>query len=175
MDNPYTGEIRMFGGDYAPAGWELCHGQLLGIALYEQLFSVIGTTYGGDGQQTFALPDLRGRVPISAGTRPGGSTRSPGQRGGAEEVTLGPPHLAGHTHELLTSREDADAADPHQKVLARSTTDVRPYRDVDARPGTDMPEDAVTWQGYSQPHENRQPYVAINFIICVEGLHPGAG
>lgn len=166
MAQPYVGEIRMFGGNFAPAGWMFCEGQLLPISGNDTLFQLIGTTYGGDGQSTFGLPDLRGRLPIHMGN---GFILA--QTGGAEEVTLTVQQIPVHSHPLLASSATASATSPAGNVGARVTVaSVFPY-------GTDAPLQplsplAVATTGGSQPHTNFQPYLCINFIISLFGIFP---
>jgi microcystin-dependent protein len=156
----------MFAGNFAPAGWMFCEGQLLPISENDALFTLIGTTYSGDGQTTFALPDLRGRIPVHQGN---GFILA--QSGGAEEITLTVNQIPAHTHTLLGSTSNASSADPTKNVGARVTVaDVFPY-------GTDAPlqplaPQAVSSTGGSQPHTNFQPYLCIEFIISLFGIFP---
>ena len=166
MAQPYIGEIRLFAGNFAPAGWMLCDGQLLSIAENETLFQLIGTTYGGDGQSTFALPDLRGRVPIHFGT---GFTLA--QSGGAEQVTLTALHIPAHSHPMLASADPANSPNPAAHVLAE-TASTTPY--FAGPPAVALAPQSVTSAGGSQPHTNLQPYLCINFIISLFGLFPSA-
>lgn len=166
MAQPYVGEIRMFAGNFAPAGWMFCEGQLLPISENETLFQLIGTTYGGDGQSTFALPDLRGRLPIHQGN---GLILA--ETGGAEEITLTVNQIPAHSHPLLGSTATASATDPTGNVGARITVAaVFSY-------GTDNPPQplsplAVSSVGGSQPHTNFQPYLCVDFIISLFGIFP---
>lgn len=171
MSIPYVGEIRLFGGNFAPQDWLLCQGQLLPIALYETLFQLIGTTYGGDGVDTFRLPDLRGRVPVHMGTGPGLSQRVIGQTGGAEAVTLSAVHLPVHTHTLHASTAAASLAAPGGALLAATT--VASY-DTHAAT-TPMAAAAVTASGGNQPHDNMAPTLAVNYIIAIAGIFPSQG
>lgn len=184
------GEIRMFGGNFAPRSWALANGQLLPIAQNQALFSILGTTYGGDGRNTFALPDLRGRAAISAGQGPGLSTYRLGQAGGVETTTMTVPQMPAHTHgattqstttsSLKASANTADSADPDGRVLADGGND-RIYLS-DGSPGVDMNAAAIesttnsTTQvastGGSQSMTNVQPYQAVNYIICLQGIFP---
>jgi microcystin-dependent protein len=165
MAQPYVGEIRMFAGNFAPAGWMLCEGQLLPISEYETLFNLIGTTYGGDGQSTFALPDLRGRVPLHFGN---GFTLA--ETGGVEEVTLTASQIPVHSHPLLATNALATTSSPQGNVPAAASV-----VNVDAF-GTDQPVAAVassiTSTGGSQPHNNFQPYLCVDFIISLFGIFP---
>jgi len=166
MAQPYVGEIRMFAGNFAPAGWMFCEGQLLPISEYETLFNLIGTTYGGDGQSTFALPDLRGRLPLHQGN---GFILA--ETGGAEEITLTVSQIPAHSHPALGSSSTASTTDPTNNLLARVTTAaVFPY-------GTDNPltplqPQAISSVGGSQPHSNFQPYLCVDFIISLFGIFP---
>jgi microcystin-dependent protein len=163
MAQPYVGEIRMFAGNFAPAGWMFCEGQLLPISEYETLFNLIGTTYGGDGQSTFALPDLRGRVPIHQGN---GFTLA--ESGGEEEITLTVSQIPMHSHALLATAAAANATDPTSHVLAKPDKNL--YRPGPA--ATPMATQAVTSTGGSQPHTNFQPYLCVDFIISLFGIFP---
>ena len=164
MAQPYVGEIRMFGGNFAPAGWMFCEGQLLPISENETLFNLIGTTYGGDGQSTFALPDLRGRVPIHQGN---GFTLA--ETGGAEEITLTVQQIPGHTHPLLGSTGNGGQPGPAGNVLSSSTV-VQLYAGETA--DAPMAASSITPIGGSQPHSNFQPYLCIDFIISLFGIFP---
>ncbi len=165
----YIGEIRMFAGDFAPMGWALCNGQLLSISQYEALYSLIGTTYGGDGQTTFAVPDLRGRVPIHAGQNPAtGSTYSNGQAGGVETVTLTSQQMPLHNHVVYATAVDGTQAEPTNGVWATST--LNEYSA--GSPAAAMAANAVAPAGNSQPHDNMMPFQCVSFIIAVEGLYP---
>ncbi|MBV8516269.1 MAG: phage tail protein [Acidobacteria bacterium] len=167
MAQPYVGEIRMFAGNFAPAGWMFCEGQLLPISEYETLFNLIGTTYGGDGQSTFALPDLRGRIPLHQGN---GFILA--ETGGAEEITLTVAQMAGHSHALLATRNPASSSSPGSSVLPGITaaSTITPYG-TDAPRGPAAPS-AVSAVGGSQPHNNFQPYLCVDFIISLFGIFP---
>ena len=164
MAQPYVGELRMFGGNFAPAGWQFCDGTLLPISEFETLFNLIGTTYGGDGQSTFAVPDLRGRVPIHQGN---GFTLA--ETGGAEEITLTVQQIPAHTHPLLASGDIANAPNPGQNVIARSGQ-VNAF--LNGGPSAAMSPQFVGSVGGSQPHTNFQPYLCIAFIISLFGIFP---
>ena len=164
MAQPFVGEIRMFAGNFAPAGWMFCEGQLLPISEYETLFNLIGTTYGGDGQETFALPDLRGRIPIHQGN---GFTLA--ETGGAEEITLTTQQIPVHTHALLASTNFGNTAQPNNLVLgASSTFDLY----VDSPATSAMAPQDIGPVGGSQPHTNFQPYLCVDFIISLFGIFP---
>jgi len=166
MAQPYVGEIRMFAGNFAPAGWMFCEGQLLPISENETLFQLIGTTYGGDGESTFALPDLRGRIPIHQGN---GFILA--ETGGAEEITLTVSQIPAHSHAMLGSANIANGVSPTNQVVATSTeVTVSPYGSDN--PQTNLSPQAVSAVGGSQPHTNFQPYLCINFIISLFGIFP---
>ncbi len=165
MSTAYVGEIRIFAGNYAPAGWQICDGSLLAISDNDVLFSLIGTTYGGDGHTTFALPDLRGRLPVGQG-----NGLSMGEAGGVEEVTLTSQQIASHGHGWLASAESSDGGtSPSGNVLARTagldvyTGDVAPVP---------LSPQMVSESGGGQPHDNIQPYTCLNFIIALFGIYP---
>jgi microcystin-dependent protein len=166
MAQPYVGEVRMFAGNFAPAGWMFCEGQQLPISEYETLFNLIGTTYGGDGQSTFALPDLRGRIPMHFGN---GVTLA--ETGGVEEVTLTVQQIPAHTHTLIGTSNFGSTASPQGTVpAAASVANVSAY-------GSDQPLAAVSPSsisatGGSQPHTNFQPYLCVDFIISLFGIFP---
>ena len=167
MGQPYVGEIRIFAGNFAPAGWMFCEGQLIPISENETLFNLIGTTYGGDGQSTFSLPDLRGRIPLHQGN---GFVLA--ETGGVEEVTLTASQIPVHSHALLASTNPASTAAPGGAVLPAATqlATITPY-------GTDAPAAAlhplaVSQVGGSQPHTNFQPYLCVDFIISLFGIFP---
>jgi microcystin-dependent protein len=162
---PYVGEIRIFAGTFAPAGWMFCEGALLPISEYETLFNLIGTTYGGDGQETFALPDLRGRIPIHQGN---GFTLA--ETGGVETVTLTVNQMPAHTHPLVASTNNASTANAQTNVLAQ-TPSYTPYISGFA-PNVSLHAASVGPDGGSQPHENFQPYLCLDFIISLFGIFP---
>ena len=166
MAQPYVGEIRMFAGNFAPAGWMFCEGQLLPISEYDTLFNLIGTTYGGDGQSTFALPDLRGRVPLHFGN---GFTLA--ETGGVETVTLTVSQIPAHSHPLLTSTSTATTADPTGNALAVTPLATTLAYGLDA-PLTPLSPTAIGSIGGSQPHETFQPYLCVDFIISLFGIFP---
>lgn len=166
MAQPFVGEIRMFAGNFAPAGWMFCEGQLLPISENDTLFVVLGTTYGGDGQETFALPDLRGRIPIHQG-----NGFILGENGGVESVTLTTQQIPIHTHAFLASGDTATSNSPASQVLAATTAATVSAYGADA-PKTNLLPSMITPVGGSQPHTNFQPYLCINFIISLFGLFP---
>jgi microcystin-dependent protein len=164
MAQPYVGEIRMFAGNFAPAGWMFCEGQLLPISENETLFQLIGTTYGGDGESTFALPDLRGRIPLHQGN---GFILA--ETGGAEEITLTVSQIPAHSHPLLCNSGAATDSNPQNDVMAEQLA-VSAYQSQP--PGVAMAAQSIGSTGGSQPHTNFQPYLCINFIISLFGLFP---
>jgi microcystin-dependent protein len=169
MSTPFIGEIRLFGGNFAPLGFMFCHGQVLSIAQNEALFTLIGTQYGGDGQTTFALPDLRGRVPVHRGQGPGLSNRTIGQVFGSEYVTLTASQLPLHAHSQQASTNAVSAAQGPSAAPGASATTA--YYGASA-PQIAMAATAVDTAGGSQPHNNMAPYLALNYIIAVEGIFP---
>ena len=169
MSEPFVGEIRMFAGNFAPQGWAFCDGQLLAVSQNDALFSLLGTIYGGDGRTTFALPDLRGRVPVHAGQGPGLSERRLGSKGGTESVTLTTNQLPSHTHPVKGATDTATAATPANNVPAQSTA-ISLYAPV--APTVDMNAGAVQAVGGSQAHNNLMPTLCINFIIALYGVYP---
>ena len=165
MSSPYVGEIRIFAGNFAPAGWMFCEGQILPISEYETLFNLIGTTYGGDGQSTFALPDLRGRVPIHQGN---GFTLA--ENGGVETVTLTASQIPAHSHAFLATQSFGTLASPAGTVLAQNQA-IKLYESQNP-PNTALAPGAVTPVGGNQPHDNFQPYLCVDFIISLFGIFP---
>ena len=162
MGQAYVGEIRMWAGSFAPAGWLFCNGQFLPINQNQALFSLLGTTYGGDGRTTFALPDLRGRVPIHVGN---GFVQ--GERGGEEAHTLTQSEMPAHNHFLMANNAGATQAAPGGAVLASSANTYAPLANLTTiAPGT------LTTVGGSQPHSNLQPYLVINWMIALQGIFP---
>lgn len=168
MSDPFIGQITMFGGNFAPRGWAFCDGQLLPIASYSALFSLLGTTYGGDGRTTFALPDLRGRFAMHAGNGPGLSSRQQGQRSGTETNTLISAQLPPHNHSInLASAKEGDQTSPAGNSLA--ITDDRNYVN-DPSP---VPSGGSTGNtGAAQPVNNMPPYNTVRYIIALQGIYP---
>lgn len=164
MAQPYVGEIRLFAGNFAPAGWMFCEGQLLPISEYETLFILIGNTYGGDGMSTFALPDLRGRVPVHQGN---GFVLA--ETGGVEEVTLTVNQIPSHSHAVLASTDAGTESGPQDNVLAQPTA-ARMY--VEAAPGVAMAVNTFSPAGGTASHTNLQPYLCVNYIISFFGIFP---
>lgn len=180
MSNPFLGEIRMFAGSFAPRGFAFCQGQLLPISQNDALYALIGTTYGGDGQNTFGLPDLRGRVPINQGQGPGLTTRVLGEKAGTETVQLTTAHLPAHTHAMY-----ATTAKGSQSVPAVNSMPAQPDGDNQSStatfyviPGANplqpstMAASTVAVSGGNQPHANIMPVLCVNFIIALEGVFP---
>lgn len=165
MSEAYIGEIRIFAGSFAPQGWALCQGQMLSIAEYDVLYALIGTTYGGDGQTTFALPNLSSRIPIHQGLG-----YVPGESVGVEEVVLTQAHLPTHTHQLNASSQAAVSTSPAGASWAATTT---PQFSTDtAAPLVAMSPNGLSSVGGNQPHDNMPPYLAVNFIISLYGVYP---
>jgi microcystin-dependent protein len=172
MGTPYIGEIRMFAGNFAPAGWAFCDGQLIPISENDTLFSLIGTTYGGDGQETFGLPNLQSRVPIHAGQGPGLSNRPLSEMSGTETVTLTVQQTPNHSHTSVATSNVASTTTPSSTVaIASSQTSLVTPFGADA-PVTALHPTTIGPAGGSQPHENIQPYLCINFIISLFGVYP---
>jgi microcystin-dependent protein len=176
MSEPYVGEIRMAGFNFAPVGWALCNGQLLAIAQNEVLFTLIGTTYGGDGQVTFGLPNLQGRIPINQGQGPGLSPYAIGQSGGSETAALTAAQLPQHGHALQAKADAASSANPTGDYLARASIPSLPSGGVPvytpASAAAAMNAGAIAPSGASQPHENMMPFQCVNFIISLFGIFP---
>jgi microcystin-dependent protein len=168
MAQPYVGEVRMFAGNFPPAGWAFCEGQELPISENETLFNLIGTTYGGDGQSTFKVPDLRGRIPIHNGMANYGTTFTLGELAGVETVTLATTQIPSHAHPLLASSDIGTQGSPKNNVLAQSAAKL--YRA--GNPSQWLQAQSVALVGGSQPHENRQPYLCVSFIISLFGIFP---
>jgi microcystin-dependent protein len=170
MAQPYVGEIRMFAGNFPPNGWMFCEGAPLPIAENEVLFQLIGTTYGGDGEETFNLPNLASRVPMHMGTGPDGTTYQIGEMAGTEQETLTVQQIPNHTHPLTASVAVGATSAPSGAVLAQSPGSITPY--IEDVPSANMAAAAITPAGGSQPHENTQPFLCINFIISLFGVFP---
>lgn len=170
MSEPFLGQVMLVGFNFAPRGWAFCDGQILSIAQNTALFSLLGTTYGGDGRTTFALPDLRGRVPVHAGTGPGLPTIRLGQRGGTADVALSTAQMPPHNHAGRAVNSEADAATPEGNVLALATEDVLAYST--ATPDKSMDANSIANTGGGQSHNNMQPYLGMNYVIALVGLYP---
>jgi microcystin-dependent protein len=167
MAQPYVGEIRMFAGSFAPAGWMFCDGSLLPISENEVLFQLIGTTYGGDGEETFALPNLQSRVPIHMGTGPSGTTYQLGEMAGVEQVTLTAQQIPAHTHSMLGSANSPTGPVPVGQVHAAASIYTAP-----ASSPLNMNAQSIVPVGGSQPHDNMQPFLVISYIISLFGIFP---
>ncbi len=170
MSEPFIAEIRIFAGNFAPRGWAFCNGQLLPVAQNTSLFSLIGTTYGGDGRTTTALPNLQGKAVMHPGRGPGLTSRRLGQTGGVESVQLNSANLASHSHAWQGISSPANDDEPSKKLIARGTG-LGAYSD-DTSNLTPMSSDAVSNTGGHSPHNNMQPFLALNYIIALVGLYP---
>jgi microcystin-dependent protein len=167
--DPFIGEIRIFGGSYAPQGWAFCDGQLLPIAQYDALFALLGTTYGGDGQETFALPDLRGRAPVHMGTGSSGTPYDLGDQGGVETVTLTTSQIPAHSHGFIGTTNPGGTTNPATNILGQNSGNniyIEDQATVALAPQSLLPD------GGSQPHENLQPFLCVAFIISLFGAFP---
>lgn len=169
MPDPFMGEIRMFAADYAPRGWELCDGRLIAIADNEALFSLLGTSYGGDGETTFGLPDLRGRLPVHQGRGPSVPPVRLGEEGGMEAVTLTVDELPVHGHRFSASTDAADQSSPAGLVPGQSPS-IDLYRE--SEPAAALADGALTKTGGDGSHPNVGPFLCVNFIIASSGLYP---
>lgn len=163
---PFIGMIVQFGGNFAPRGWAFCDGQLLPVSSNQALFSILGTTYGGDGRTTFALPDLRGRVPIHPGNGPGLSSYRLGEKSGHESVTLTVSNMPSHNHNFMGIEGDAKADSPTGNILGKSTI----YSG--GTPSAALASGVVQNTGGNQSFDVRQPYLCVNFIIALVGIYP---
>ena len=169
MSEPFLAEVRIVGFNFAPRGWAFCDGQILPINQNQSLYSLLGTTYGGDGRTSFALPDLRGRTPIHVGASNGGANHSLGSKSGEETHTLSASEMPQHDHVAQGSSSDADTPLPNPNILAAS-----PAADIynDAQNLGNMSAASVANAGGGQAHNNMQPYLAVNFCIALQGLFP---
>lgn len=171
MGEPFIGEIRMFAGNFAPAGWAFCNGALMPISENDALFTLIGTTYGGDGQETFGVPDLQGRIPVHAGTQ-GGITYQIGEEGGVEEVTLTVNQIPGHSHVPVASTSPGTVSSPNGAIFSACGTGEQIFSTPPNPPAGTMNPAGISPTGGSQPHENLAPYLCINFILSLFGVFP---
>uniref|UniRef100_B0SX68 Tail Collar domain protein n=1 Tax=Caulobacter sp. (strain K31) TaxID=366602 RepID=B0SX68_CAUSK len=176
MGQPYVGEIRIFGGNFPPSGWAFCDGQLMAISENDTLFNLIGTTYGGDGQETFGIPDLRGRAPVHQGTQ-AGTTYVIGERAGVESVTLTANQMAQHTHPLMAASTAGSVGTPTGQTMLSSMgptgISLNAYLPYDpANEQVALTPASLTPVGGNQPHDNMQPYLGLNFIISLYGVFP---
>ncbi len=175
MSEPFVAEIRIFAGNFAPRGWAFCDGQLLPVSQNTALFSLIGTTYGGDGRSTTALPNLQGRVPMHPGRGPGLTSRRLGQRGGSEQISLTESQMPNHMHSLAATPNSGTTNIPSpSRSLSRSGFD-RLYQTETSSNTVYLSGQALDSNGGSQPHSNVQPILAMNFIIALVGLYPSRG
>ncbi|WP_205512004.1 phage tail protein [Longitalea arenae] len=172
----YIGQVVLFAGNFAPRGWAFCQGQLLSIAQNTALFSILGTTYGGNGQTTFGLPDLRGRVPVGTGAGPGLSTWDLGQVEGVENVSLTVTQMPAHNHLVEVSTGAADTGTASNNFLANANAqfgaDEIPVNTYNGAPGGTLAANSIAITGGSQPHVNIQPSLGMNYIICTQGIFP---
>ena len=175
MSEPFIGEIRLWAGNFAPRGWALCNGQLIGISQNTALFSILGTMYGGNGTTTFGLPNLVGRVPIHAGQGPGTSYYAEGEPGGVETVTLTLNELPSHTHQVNVSAEQAALVAPGPDRLLAQSTDGNAYQSTTGQNLTPLNQQGLPPTGGDLPHDNMQPYLALSFIIALQGIFPPRG
>ena len=165
---PFLGQLKLFAGNFAPVGWVLCDGRLLAIAENDALYSLIGDAFGGDGATTFAVPDLRGRVPMGFGTDSAGNVVNVGNKGGAENVTLTANNLPPHTHPFVASTQNGNTNRPTGQLLGKQPDGALLFRNV-APTGT---MGAAIQPSTGGPHENRQPYIVVNYIMATEGIFP---
>lgn len=173
MSTAFVGEVRLVGFNFAPSGWSICQGQLLSIANNEALYMLIGTTYGGDGQNTFNLPNLAGRIPIHQGRDAAGNVYALGQIGGSETATVASSQLPAHTHALMASTNSTGTvSNPTNNVVASG---VKMFTPLLAPTDAMNPAMISVAQGGSLPHENRQPYQVLNWIISLGGIFPSQG
>jgi microcystin-dependent protein len=168
MSDQFVAEIRMFAGNFAPTGWALCNGQLLPISQNTALFSLLGTMYGGDGKSTFALPNLQDRAPMFWGQGPGLTDRFQGEESGTETVTLIQSEIPAHAHQLRGATDDVNSLSP-VGAMPGAAESVGLYR---SGANSTMGASALLVQGSGQPHNNRQPYLAVTFIIALQGVFP---
>ena len=174
MSEPFIAEIRIFAGNFAPRSWAFCDGQLLPIAQNTALFSLIGTTYGGDGRTTTALPNLQGRAPMHPGRGPGLTSRRLGQRGGSDTISLTEAQMPNHTHTLKAYQRPGDLASPANRALAR-VRGGNAYQTNTSAKLASMSSQSLLSAGGSQSHNNMQPFLTINFIIALQGIYPSRG
>jgi microcystin-dependent protein len=170
MSEPFIAEIRIFAGNFAPRGWAFCNGQLLPISQNTALFSLIGTIYGGDGRTTTGLPNLQGRAPMHWGTGPGLSSRWLGEKGGFATVTLSEAQMARHTHTMMASPNPGDTSDPSGGLALARSAGGNAY--TSASNLVPLADAILPPAGGSQPHNNRQPFLGLNFIIALVGIFP---
>jgi len=172
MSSPFVAEIRIFGFNFAPTGWAFCDGQLLPISQNTALFSLLGTTYGGDGRSTFALPNMQGNAPVHPGQGNGLSLYDLGQQGGAETVTLLTSEMPNHAHSLMASTTSSSKPNPSGNAFARISSGGTPYVPPTGAPLTAFSPNAIAPTGGDQPHNNLMPYLTLNFCIAMQGVFP---
>ena len=170
MSEPFIAEVRIFGGNFPPKGWAMCNGQVLSIAQNQALFALIGTTYGGNGQTTFALPNLQQRIPLHAGNGPGLSSRTLGETGGEASHQLTQLEMPAHNHSLNASTAPASVQSPAGALLAEPSGNTPPYHDANSL--ALMPAGSLGQSGGNGGHNNLQPYLVLNFIIALQGIFP---
>lgn len=171
MSEPFVGEIRMFAGNFAPRSWAFCDGQLLAVSQNDALFSLFGTIYGGDGRTTFGLPDMRGRLPMHAGTGPGLSQRRLGAKTGQENVTLTSNQLPSHNHNMTANSAAGDSSTPSGS-FAKDATSSNLYINALTSTTTSMNPNMVKDTGGSRAHTNLMPFLCVNFIVALFGIYP---
>ena len=171
MSSPFVGEVRLVGFTFAPVDWNLCDGSILAISANPTLYNLIGTIYGGNGQTTFGLPDLRGRVPVHQGTLAGGSNYPLGQMGGVESVTLSLNQIPKHNHQFQCNSSSQGATAAPNNATVGGGPEV--YRS--STPAAAMNQGAISFSGSGLPHENRQPFLAMNWVIALAGVYPSQG
>ena len=175
MSSPFVAEIRIFGFNFAPTGWALCDGQLLPISQNTALFSLLGTTYGGDGKSTFALPDLQGSTAMHAGQGPGLSQRFLGEMGGEEFVTLLQSEIPAHSHSLNANAQPSSTGVPTSITCVSRGFGGSPYKATPFTPNVNMAPQTLAPAGGSLPHNNMMPYLTLNFCIAMQGVFPPRG
>jgi microcystin-dependent protein len=171
MSDPFVAEIRIFAGNFAPKGWAFCNGQLMPIAQNTALFSLLGTTYGGDGKSTFALPNLQGRAPMHPGQGPGLSLHALGEAAGSDTATLLESEIPAHSHTLVANPNNAERPSPADNLPAR-TVGASLYQSDTTQGLVGMAPEALAPAGGDQPHNNMQPYLTMTFIIAMQGVFP---
>ncbi|SFL21253.1 Microcystin-dependent protein [Paenibacillus sp. 1_12] len=179
MADAFIGEIRIFSGNYAPYGWALCNGQLMPIAQNAALFSILGTQYGGNGSNDFALPNLNGAAPMHGGSGAGLTTRHIGEKVGAESVTLTAAEMPSHTHAAQAYEIPGTSTHPSNNYWAEAPAQGRPHPQqapiYSTNANVTMHPSSLSTTGGNQPHNNMQPFIALNFIICLNGIYPARG
>lgn len=173
MSEPFLAEVRMVGFNFAPRGWALCDGQILPINQNQSLYSLLGTTYGGDGRTSFALPDLRGRTPTHVGRSNGGADHQLGEKSGEETHTLSAAEMPQHTHELHATNDSADQGSPSGNLPAQVSASLDAiYGSAGDALDVNLSADSISNTGGGQAHDNMQPYLVVNFCIALQGLFP---